>query len=196
MAAQLLDGQGFKEAYNLKGGIQGWHGLQAAGPAEVGMAFISGEEAPEEIITIAYGMEEGLRSFYTDMLSKVKDKAVSDLFAQLADIENRHKRRLFELYESMEGGMTDVQAFENLIVSEVMEAGLSPEEFIDLNRPVLETVPGVLDMAMTIETQALDLYLRYSNKAENEETRKVLHQIADEEKAHLRHLGNLMQKKV
>jgi rubrerythrin len=130
------------------------------------------------------------------MLSKVKDKAVSDLFAQLADIENRHKRRLFELYESIEGAVTDVQVFEDRILPEVMEGGLSTEEFIDLNRLVLETVPGVLDMAMTIEAQALDLYLRYSNKAENEETRKVLYQIADEEMAHLRHLGNLLQKKV
>jgi len=191
-----LDGQGFKEAYNLKGGIQGWHGLKAAGPAELGMAFISGEEAPEEIIIIAYGMEEGLGSFYTDMLSKVKDKAVSDLFAQLAEIENRHKRRLFELYESIEGAVTDVQVFEDRILPEVMEGGLSTEEFINLNRLVLDSIPGVLDMAMTIEAQALDLYLRHASKAKNDQTKNVLHQIADEEKAHLKHLGNLMQKKV
>jgi rubrerythrin len=53
-------------------------------------------------------------------------------------------------------------------------------------------VLGVLDLAMMLETQALDLYLRFADKSADERTRKVLFSIADEEKAHLSSLGNLM----
>jgi len=59
----------------------------------------------------------------------------------------------------------------------------------------MDTVEGVLNIAMMLETQALDLYLRYSQKAENEESKTVLYDIAEEEKAHLATLGRLMEAK-
>ncbi len=46
---------------------------------------------------------------------------------------------------------------------------------------------------MMLETQALDLYLRYSQKAEDEESRNVLYRIAEDEKAHLTALGDMME---
>lgn len=195
VASQLLAGQGFKEVYNLNGGIKAWHGLKAAGPAWVGMALISGDETPVEVITLAYGMEEGLRAFYTEMVSKVNDKEVSDMFARLADIEIRHKEKLFGLYKIFKPDVPHMEAFENLIIPEVMEGGLTIEEFLELNKPALRTIPDVLEMAMAIETQALDLYLRYSTKSEGEKTKKILYEVAEEEKGHLRHLGSLMDKR-
>ena len=63
----------------MKGGIKAWQGLKAVGPAEVGIALLTGQETPEEIVILAYGMEEGLRSFYSEMASQGKDKEVEDL---------------------------------------------------------------------------------------------------------------------
>ncbi|MCP4666961.1 MAG: sulfurtransferase, partial [Deltaproteobacteria bacterium] len=56
----------------------------------------------------------------------------------------------------------------------------------------MNTASGVLNIAMMLETQALDLYLRYSQKVEEEKSKTLLHNIADEEKAHLKSLGRLM----
>ena len=42
---------------------------------------------------------------------------------------------------------------------------------------------------MMIETQALDLYLRFAQKSGAEAVRAVLYRLADEEKAHLKTLG-------
>jgi hypothetical protein len=56
-AAQILTGKGFKTVYNLKGGIKAWNGHSAAGPAEMGMMLLKGDERPAEIIILAYGME-------------------------------------------------------------------------------------------------------------------------------------------
>jgi len=41
----------------------------------------------------------------------------------------------------------------------------------------------------------LDLYLRFSQKTENEETKEVLFRLGDEEKAHLALLGRWLEDK-
>lgn len=195
VAAQLLAGQGFNEVYNLKGGIAAWQGLKAIGPAEVGMALVTGDETPAEIVVLAYGMEEGLRGFYAAMTSEVKDQEVAAAFIKLADIEVRHKERLFSLHRELDPSAPDVETFEAKIVMKVMEGGLTTEEYLEKNRPAMQTVPDVLNVAMMIETQALDLYLRYSDRMKDEKTKSVLFGIAQEEKAHLSALGRLMDKK-
>lgn len=65
------------------------------------------------------------------------------------------------------------------------------KEFLAQYGPAMKTVSEVLDVAMMIETQALDLYLKYSQKADDKESKSVIYEIAEEEKAHLRALGRL-----
>lgn len=169
-----------------------WQGLTAAGPAEEGMALVRGDEAPGEIILLAYGMEEGLRGFYESMASRIPDQAVKTLFSELAVIEDRHKKRLFEVYAEHEPSAGSVTDFEGRVVVKAMEGGLTTEEFLARNKPVLKTTHEVLEVAMTIETQALDLYLRYSDRSRDKKTQTALFEIAEEEKGHLEALGRLM----
>jgi rubrerythrin len=49
---------------------------------------------------------------------------------------------------------------------------------------------------MMIEAQALDLYMRYADKTDNEEAEKLLQRLAQEEKSHLKLLGRLMDRKI
>ena len=75
----------------------------------------------------------------------------------------------------------------------IFSRGFTTKEFLEENRPVMETTADILSLAMMLETQALDLYLRYSQKAEDEESRRVLYGIAEDEKAHLVALGEMME---
>ena len=195
-AAQLLAGKGFSEVYNLKGGIKAWEGVTAFGPAEMGMVLLRGDETSQEIIVLAYGMEEGLAGFYKGLSEKMDDSEVVELLNKLARIEQKHKKRLFDLYGKLEPTVTDMATFEKDIVSDVMEGGFSTEEFLEKNTDSMKTVPDALSMAMMLETQALDLYMRYSEKAEDEKSKGVLYEIAEEEKHHLAGLGRLMEEKV
>jgi rubrerythrin len=190
---QLLAGKGFKEVYNLKGGIKAWQGLTTAGPADMGMSFLKGDEAPEEIIVLAYGMEKGLGRFYDLVSRQTDDEEVADLLTILSNVEELHKKMLFNLYLSIDPTVSDPDTFETKIVSDVMEGGFTTEEFLEKNSPALQTVPGVLNIAMMLETQAMDLYLRYSQKIEGKRSKKVLYDIAEEEKAHLGSLGRLLE---
>ena len=188
-----MAGKGFEDIYNLKGGIKAWQGLTTAGPADRGMSFVKGDEPPQEIIVLAYGMEKGLGEFYTILSEQTRDTEVMGLFTNLAGIEEIHKQKLFNLYLGIDSSFSDKEAFESKVVEEVMEGGFTTQEFLEQNRPAMQTIPDVLNIAMMLETQAMDLYLRYSQKIEDEKSKKILYDIAEEEKAHLGSLGRLLE---
>jgi len=192
-AAQFLAGQGFEEVYNLKGGIAAWQGLKAFGPAEMGMIPLKGNETPQEVIVLAYGMEQGLADFYARVLGMTQDSAVQKIIGKLVQIEEKHKDKLFALYQALEPTTQERTLFEERIVSGVMEGGFTGEEFLEKNKPLLDTVENLLSLAMMLEAQALDLYTRYAQKVEDVQSRSVLHDIAEEEKGHLATLGALVE---
>ena len=192
-AAQFLAGQGFEEVYNLSGGIAAWQGLKAIGPAEMGMITLRGDESPQEVIVLAYGMEQGLADFYARVLGMTQDSAVQKIIGKLVQVEEKHKDRLFGLYQTLEPATQGKALFEERIVSGVMEGGFTGEEFLEKNRPLLGTVENLLGLAMMLEAQALDLYTRYAQKVEDVQSRSVLHDIAEEEKGHLATLGALVE---
>jgi rubrerythrin len=160
------------------------------------MAMLRGDESPAEITVLAYGMEQALGVFYTTLSEKSKDTELKGLFANLAGIEQRHKEMLFALYMEIEPVGADLKKFESLVDSTRMEGGFDTEAFMKQNEAHMKTVPDVLTIAMMIETQALDLYLRYAERSSEAHTAKILYKIADEEKAHLSALGRLMGEKV
>jgi rubrerythrin len=190
-AAQYLSGQGFKEVYNLKGGIAAWEGGKASGPAEMGMDYLTGDESVKEILAFAYGMERGLAEFYTSVSRKAVSKEVENVLANLVEIEEKHKEKLYRLYLSLDPEGTR-DRLESEARSGIMEGGFTTEEFLEENRSLLDTTNHLLSLAMMLETQAFDLYMRYSQKAEGQQSKGVLYEIAEEEKGHLASLGRLL----
>ena len=77
-----------------------------------------------------------------------------------------------------------------------MEGGFSIKDFMEQNAPALRTVTGVLNVAMTLEAQAMDLYMRYAQRFSDQKIKQLFHGLADEEKIHLKRLGGLMDQKV
>ena len=193
-AAQILTSRGFEQVYNLKGGIAAWQGHAAAGPSEMGMILLKGNETPREVICLAYGLEEGLRKFYSMSIKLAIGTAVVGVLTKLAKIEVKHKQRLFDLYLTIEPVPLGVDAFEKRITSEFMEGGFDPDKFLEQSMPALKTAAEVLDFAMMLEAQAMDLYMRYAEKSEDPEVKNILYQMANEEKAHLKSLGHILDK--
>ena len=192
MAAQLLSGQGFREVYNLKGGINAWQGVKAVGPVELNLDLIRGDESPLEIISLAYGMEEALRRFYVFFKECSSDEGLRKLFTDLASVEEKHKESLRKLYLDLPGSSPDSQTWEEKTQAEVLEGGFRFADFIRENEPLLKSPARVLETALMLETQALDLYLRFADREGEGATKKILYRLADEEKAHLAALGRLL----
>jgi rhodanese-related sulfurtransferase/rubrerythrin len=191
IAAQTLAGKGYDQVINLTGGFKAWNGQAAYGSEEEGVDLFAELDTAEQILATAYSLEDGLRDFYLRMLDKVSDEKLKSVFKLLADIEIKHKDRLFAEYTRLTG-KNDRGEFECSFVTPLMEGGMTTEEYLDRFKPDMGSPVEVVSMAMSIEAQALDLYMRSAAWTSNDENRTILEQIAGEEKTHLERLGQLL----
>jgi rubrerythrin len=196
VAAQFLSGYGFKEVYNLKGGIKAWQGLKATGPKELNLDLVRGDETAAEMAMLAYDMEDCVQIFYKEMLDRAQDQELRELFTKLASFEEKHKRTILELSSRIEPPGTGRDKTGADRGQLILEGGFDMAEFMEQNEPNMKTTRDVIELAMMLETQALDLYLRFANKSGKAETKEVLFRIAQEEKTHLAALGGLLEEKI
>ena len=192
VAAQMLSGKGLENIYNLAGGFKAWNGEAAYGVEEKGLELFSGDESEEKTLVIAYSLESGLRDFYLSMVADVDSEDVRDLFAKLADIEVLHQKRILKAYAELTQEPIEQEDFEAGKARPLMEGGLTTSEYMDLFQPDLTSMVNVVELAMSIEAQALDLYARAAERSDNPQSAKALRTLADEERAHLTRLGELM----
>ncbi len=162
----------------------------------MGMMVVTGGETLKEIALLAYGMEYGLEKFYSSLARESGDPEVTEVLTRLSSVEEEHQRKLFELYRDLDPDPVDRKTFESQRVSEMMEGGFTTDEFMEKHRGTMKTVPEIVSIAMMLEAQALDLYLRFSQKVKDETSKTVLYKIGDEEKVHLDMLGRLMEEKI
>ena len=193
IAAQMLAGNGFENVYNISGGFKTWKGEAAVGKEDLGLELFTGDESPEKTLVVAYSLEAGLHDFYASMIPRVKNKDAQNIFQKLSEIEVKHQDRIFNEYIRLSGKPVSREAFEENMVHTAVEGGLTTEEYTNLFQPDWESLSDIIELAMSIEAQALDLYLRAALRSPDPESRKVLVQIGDEERAHLKRLGKLME---
>ncbi len=188
----MLAGRGFKQVYNVSGGIKAWKSKTAVGPQTQGMHLFEGNESATAFLVTAYSLEQGLQQFYQDMAGKSQDRAVQDLFGKLAAIEKKHMDQVFERYRDLADSSVSRQTFEDKITASALEGGMTMDQYLSLFDPDLSEPTEVVSMAMSIEAQALDLYQRVADKVTEPDARAVVLEIAKEENHHLVRLGELM----
>lgn len=161
-----------------------------------GVYLIEGNETPEEIIALAYGLEEGAHRFYRDLSAQSTNTQTKSLFETLSEAEVRHKKGLWKKFEALTGGRIPRGTFESTIVAKTVEGGKTADHLLEEYGDRIRDPGEVLQLAMSLETDALDLYLRMALKTESEKAKAVFHSLANEEKTHLRWLGELLRSKI
>lgn len=187
----MLVGKGFREVYNLSGGIKAWENETAFGDEYAGLELFSGRETPEETLVMAYSLEQGLRDFYLGMVEKISNEKAKKIFTLLADVEIKHQNSIFAHYQQISGSKTDRGEFEQGLVANVAEGGLTTDQYVALFGPSPSSVREIAAVAISIEAQALDLYQRAAEVSDGK-SREFLIKIADEEQAHLSMLAKLV----
>jgi len=195
VAAQLLAGLGFKELYNLAGGIKAFQGRKAAGPLELNLDLIRGDESPTEVVILAYGMEKAMQTFHETVAARTDAPDLAALCRQLAHYEELHEEKLAALYRNLEPTAPDLPAVMAERQPALMEGGFQPQKFLQQNAAFMKSLPEMLELALMLETQALDLYLRFAGRLTQPQAREVLYTLAQEEKAHLARLAALWDEK-
>ena len=188
----MLAGKGFNQVINVSGGIKAWEDPVAFGSEELGLDLLTGKESIEETLIIAYSLEAGLQDFYVTMIDKVDADEVKSLFRKLSDIEVIHQNRILKEYVLITGKEIDRDTFESGRVEKAVEGGLTTDEYIRLFKPDLNSLSDIVDLAMSIEAQALDLYSRAADRSTDKRSQEAMKKIAEEERVHLAQLAKLM----
>lgn len=193
-AASVLQNAGFGQALSLAGGIRGWQGLVAEGAPEPETAFFASVASPEKQVALAWYLEEGTRLFYLEVAERLQDREAASLFRELVGAEERHKATLAALYEALAGrpaggdfprGLLDKEPDEQL-----MEGGVSVAKALDWMQG--RQVRDILELAVSIESNAYDRYLVLRRELPSEDSRRVFEVLSDEEHRHLKKLSQLL----
>lgn len=182
----------------MEGGINAWKGLVAEGTPESGMPYFSPATKPEELIALAWLLEDGSRKFYSDAAAAMKDQEAKDLFKELATAEERHQASLLKLYKAF-SGMTSDSGFPRSVISlenegDVMEGGMRLSEVLQWAKG--KSVTEILELSLSSETNSYDLYVKMERQMEDQRSAQVFHVLSGEEKQHLERLSSLLERKI
>ena len=192
-AAGLLAGQGF-QVLNLAGGITAWEGQAVAGGPDLGLDLFAGAADPRDVILRACCMEQNLNRFYTSLADRAADPQTRDAFVRMAGFEEKHIAWLLIVYRQATGETLAVADFLDLSLHQALEGGVTAEDFLDENPSLLDSPRDALEAGMAIEAAAQDLYARLAAAGADQESGALLRRLADEEKAHLKALGALLDR--
>lgn len=180
----------------MAGGIKAWNSNTAFGPMETGLALFSGKEKTEDVLLVAYALETGLQDFYISMQKRITHEEIQILFNKLSVIEKKHQDRIFSQYKKIAASPLSRDEFKCRTEAHAIEGGLTTEEYLALYPTDFSVAAEVISLAMGIEAQALDLYLRAADNCPQEEASRALLRIAEEERTHLKLLGDLLDESI
>jgi rhodanese-related sulfurtransferase len=166
-AAATLTDAGFGEVYSMQGGINAWKGWVAEGAPESGMAYFSPASKPEELMALAWYLEDGSQKFYSEVVKMLEDQQAKDLFKTLSEAEEGHKASLLKLYKEFSGVITG-ERFPTSVISPEGEG----------------------------DVMAYDLYLKMKHHTKDEASANVFQALSGEEKQHLERLSSLLEERL
>ena len=198
-AATFLLGAGLKNVYSMEGGIRAWKGLVAHGLPEAGMAFFSPAANAEEIVGLAWALEEGSKFFYQGISERFSnDKEAQEMFSWLVSAEKNHEKHLLQTYETLTGTQPDFEKlrtkFSDSLSGTVMEGGIPVKEALAWIED--KEVSESLELAMAMEVNAYDLYIKMSRAIEDKDAQLIFEKLSEEEQVHLGKLSGLLDKRI
>jgi rubrerythrin len=181
----------------MEGGIRAWNGLVAEKTPESGIAYFSQATKPEEMVALAWFLENGSRRFYAELGRTVNNGEISDLYAELASAEERHQATLLELYRKFVGTPPN-DGFPKSVISvenedDIMEGGMRVSEALRWAKE--KSLHEILELSLALETNSYDLYLIMERRLKDQPSSQVFRVLSGEEKQHLERLSALLEKR-
>jgi rubrerythrin len=182
----------------MEGGINAWRGLVAEGIPEAGMVYFASADRPEDLVALASQLEEGNRRFYADIAGSLDDKEAAGLFEGLAAAEEHHKSSLLKVYSDITG-MTAVSEIPDALApgqpdDDIMEGGMSVSKALKWAED--KSLTEILELSISLETNAYDLYIKMERKAEDGNSKRVFKTLSEEEGSHLNRLSALLEERL
>ena len=194
-AASLAGESGIskKKVFHLMGGLLAWDGTTLSGYPKV--QIFDKRQDPVQQLKTAMDLEKGAWRFYRHAMDILTENPVGRILDQLSIAEKGHARLIYRFLQKFETGPPPFDQFYESLAGEILEGGLSFENAC----AKLETIDnqsctGIIDLALTIEYAAFDLYRAMAERTDDDEARQTYLAIAQAEKGHMRALARSIAK--
>lgn len=178
--------------YSMSGGIDAWNGLVAEGAYDAGLAYFSRASRAEELISLSFALEEGNRLFYERISKDAEEEEAASIFRSLGHAEERHKDTLRELYGRASGQTGDPPHPEGITAEPFLEGGAPLGETLEWARE--KSVVEILELAISMEANALDRYIKMGRAVADERSRDVFLALSGEERKHVERMTSLLDR--
>jgi len=176
----------------MDGGIQAWHGLTAEGPPEGGATYFSTGHSAADMAALAWALEENTRLFYIGLAEMRPDTDEAALFQALVHAEENHEKTLAAIHTEL--SPEPVDRYFRAQDKPVLEGGMDMKTALSWAEG--GTTVQLFELAIGLEANAYDRYLKMVDVAESGDVKEVFRTIAKEEREHLKKLGELMDQEV
>jgi rhodanese-related sulfurtransferase/rubrerythrin len=189
IGTSILQDAGFKEAYNLKGGFKAWNGLSAEGPPETGLVSFAGSKTPEDILSIAWALEESSLRFYTKMAETSQEPEVKKIFNIIKEAEKNHQKTITNFYYEITGNVPDpvvpfyAQYLPKNKMQQLIEGQMNLVEVLTWARQ--QPLNQVLEYSISLGAKLYDLYFRLKKKSTEPEINRIYSMLAAKEKKNM-----------
>ncbi len=181
----------------MEGGIKAWNGFVAKGVPEAGMAYFDPAKKPEELVALAWMLEDGSQKFYSETAGMLEDRETVNFLQKLSADEEGHKNALFKIHRELSGLKAD-PGFPGSVIP--LDPGI---KYVEGGVPLTEALAWVkgqdlkeiLELAISLEINSEDLYIKMERKVDDKEAKKVFKVLSVQEKHHLERLVRLFEKK-
>ena len=176
----------------MAGGIDAWNGLVAGGAYEAGLAYFSSASSPEGLISLSFALEEGNRVFYERISQDLKEEEAASIFRSMGQAEERHKETLRELHARISGKGGNPAHLEGIETGGFLEGGAPLKETLAWAKG--KTLEEILELAIAMEANALDRYIKMGRAVPDERSREVFLALSREEQKHLERMTSLLDR--
>ena len=193
----ILNGAGFEDVYNMEGGMLAYNGLVASGPPETGVFCFPENMTPEELIAMAWYIEDGSETFFGTIKDTARDQELKDVLTSLTQHKIAHRESLSELYQKISGQSAGGDFPANVLQKppqNVMAGCVSVTEAINWSKD--KGTSEILDLMMALEANTFDLYLKLGRQVESERARTVFIELSQEESRQLQQLASVFEKTI
>lgn len=180
-----------KTVYNLMGGLLAREGTTVAGFPKV--QLFEKDQKPAQFFRTAMNLEKGAWRFYRFARDKYDDIPAGRVMDQISMAEKGHASLIYGFLQQVETDLPPFEQYYQNLPGNILEGGLSFEEACDrlaaVNR---QSCSGVIDLALSIEYTAFDLYRSMAERIENSAARQTFLAVAQAEKGHMRSLARAL----
>ncbi len=176
-----------KTVYHLMGGMLAWEGKTLAGYPKV--KIFDKDQTLEDLLATAMDLEKGAWRFYQYALDMYSNAPICLTLKQVSLAEKAHATLIYRIWKEFQHNPPPFDRLYQTLDGEILEGGHNFEETCrHLDAVGKQGCVGVIDLAMTIEYSAFELYRSMAERSDNSEARSTFLSIAQAEKAHMRAL--------